>query len=568
VTNYCMLPRRDLGISVTRREKFASGMKNERESTEPEQEEQSLFATRALSNVHWLRRHPVLYFGHPLDTAGNVLSRSYVTTEINHLNMHVIVAGITQSGKSTTLQSVFGQAITLGVNPIQFNPSKSYETRRLMNLFDDVRYFTCGRDDIANLLFNLWTPPANVPLSKWVDRVVQAWTLWLPNDEIMSMHFEKIVYTMYERCGWVPKTNTIGRPILISDLIEALEEEETRLEYGDEVSSNVFGALVERIRSILRKHTIVGMFNTKSGITVFELLSHPTIIDMDALSHNEKILLMGILTAAICEYKLANPTQDLTNLLILEEAHYILGRHDANGEAYSGARLQAVSAFIEMVRVVGGTGLGVVIADQSPTSLVPEVMKIIVNMIIHALPDKADRELVGNHMRCTESQIDHIGGMRVGEAVVYLQHEGTPKNVMMFPLERFITDEIPQARVDDEGIREHMKKILKRSPEIEQSIPPHDHLQPVKKNKPKKNTDLSPEIKKRITEALASADFKTFWEEHLTVGDVTTLVSMIRRIMLKAGDGSPKSYLHAFERLVDVYCFDDNIHVFNAIAAI
>ncbi|MBN2230778.1 MAG: hypothetical protein JW779_14410, partial [Candidatus Thorarchaeota archaeon] len=299
VTNYCMLPRRDLGISVTRREKFASGMKNERESVDREQEQQPLFTTCVPSNVHWLKRRPVLYFGHPLDSAGNVLSRSYVTTEINHLNMHVIVAGITQSGKSTTLQSIFGQAFTLGVNPIQFNPSKSFETRRMMNLFDDVRYYTCGRDDIANLLFNLWTPPANVPLSKWVDRVVQAWTLWLPNDEIMSMHFEKIVYTMYERCGWVLKTNKVGRPILISDLIKALEEEETQLKYGDEVSSNVFGALVERIRSILRKHTIIGMFNTTSGITVSELLAHPTIIDMDALSHNEKILLMGILTAAI-----------------------------------------------------------------------------------------------------------------------------------------------------------------------------------------------------------------------------------------------------------------------------
>ena len=41
--------------------------------------------------------------------------------------MHCAVMGHTQSGKSTTLRSIFGQAVTLGVNPIMFNPVKSYE---------------------------------------------------------------------------------------------------------------------------------------------------------------------------------------------------------------------------------------------------------------------------------------------------------------------------------------------------------------------------------------------------------------------------------------------------------
>jgi hypothetical protein len=572
VINYCRLSRRDLGIRVTRREKFASGAQKEAESAEKEQVSQPLVTSLVPTNVQWLERQPVLYMGHPLDESGKVLTGSYVTAKVDHLKMHAFVAGNTQSGKSTTLYSLFGQAYSLGVNALLFSPSKSHETRKLLHLSDDIRYFTCGRDDIANLHYNPWNPPENVPLSKWVPRVVQAWTLWLPNDPVMSMHFEKVVYTMYERCGWNIKMDRKGRPILISDLIEALEAEEKRLSYGDEVSRNVFGALIERVRTILRKYALMSVFNTKTGITVAELMAHSTIVTMDPLPSDDKILLMGILTAAACEYKQANPTENISNLLILDEAHYILEDHAATGEAHAGAKVQAVSAFIEMIRIVGGTGLGVIIADQSPTSLVPEVMKIVVNMVIHALSYRSDRELVGSHTRCTNAQIDHIGGMGVGEAVVYFQHEATPRNVKILPLENFIIGDSLKAPVDDAAVQQHMKRIIRQYPELGQSEPaPEDIIdtkQAVKEEEdaPSVKIKLAPEIRARIDESVSNDDFKTFWTDHLARGDVTSLTSIIRKLTSKSGDGSSQSYLHMLQLVVDKYCTEENVHVFKAVA--
>jgi hypothetical protein len=582
VTNYCKLTRRDIGLSITKREKFSSGMKEPQETTAPTDSQVQKVTSVVATRVDWVKRVPAIYLGNPIDESGKILPKSYVTSDINFLKMHCAVMGHTQSGKSTTLHSIFGQTITLGANPIMFNPVKSYEARLMLHLFEDMRIFTCGRSDLFNLLFNLWNPPLNVPLSKWIDRVVQAWTLWLPNDPVISMHFEKVVYAMYKRCRWNIKTNRKGRPILITDLIETLEEEQKKLQYGEEVSSNIFGALVERIRLILRKHKLVSIFNTKTGITVDELLAHPTIIDMDALSKHDKTLLMGILTAAICEYKLANPSEELTNVLILDEAHYLLGKENASGEVYSGAQLQAISAFTEMLRVVGGTGLGVILADQSPTSLVPEVMKIAVNMIIHALPSKEDRELVGNYTRCTDSQIDHIGGMQPGEAVVYLQHEGTPKNVKMFQLERFIIGGISKEPVDDKMVAEHMKKIVQDHPELVDAEPiPEDidiHSQPPKTKQKVKTTSDSKEpqelfiekfpqeIKERISQAVSNATFKRYWEERLENEDVNTLTKLIYKISEKSGDGSFNSHLIVLNYLYQEYSCEGNQHVFEGIA--
>ncbi len=579
VTNYCKLTRRDIGLSITKREKFSSGMKETQETTEPRESQVQKVTSVVATKVDWIKRVPDIYLGHPIDESGKILPKSYVTCDTNFLKMHCVVMGHTQSGKSTTLRSIFGQTVTLGKNPIMFNPIKSYEARLMLHLFKDIRIFTCGRSDLFNLLFNLWNPPLNVPLSKWIDRVVQAWTLWLPNDPVISMHFEKVVYAMYKRCRWNIKTNRKGRPILITDLIETLEEEQKKLQYGEEVSSNIFGALVERIKLILRKHKLVSIFNTKTGITVAELLAHPTIIDMDALFKHDKTLLMGILTAAICEYKLANPSEELTNVLILDEAHYLLGKENASGEAYSGAQLQAINAFTEMLRVVGGTGLGVIIADQSPTSLVPEVMKIAVNMIIHALPSKEDRELVGNYTRCTNSQIDHIAGMQPGEAVVYLQHEGTPKNVKMFQLDRFVVGGISKDPVSDKVVAEHMKRIVKDHPELVDAVPISDEIdtqpEPIKnKSKSKSNTEnkhprelllerFPQNLQERIAAAVIHPTFKRFWEDHLEKEDVNTLSKLIHKISKKSGDGSYDSYLVVLHYLYQEYGCEDTKHVFD-----
>jgi len=560
VTVYTIISKKDADVRVTKREKFSSGTKEPVSTQEPKEEDPTRITSLVPSKVKWLKRIQSIFFGNPIDESGKILPKSFVTCIIDLFKMHYAVLGHTQSGKSTTIRSIFGQAVTLGVNPIMFNPTKSHETRLFIHLFEDTRIFTCGRSDLVSLLFNIWNPPKNVPLSKWVDRVVQAWTLWLPNDPVISMHFEKVVYTMYKKCGWDTANNSKGRPILITDLIEALEVEEQRLHYGDEVSSNVFGILVERIRSILRRYNLVGIFNTKTGITVSELLSHPTIIDMDALSGNDKVLLMGILTAAICEYKLSNPTKEVTNLLILEEAHYLLGGFDATGEAHSGVKLQAISAFVEMLRVVGGTGLGVIIADQSPTSLAPLVMKIVVNVIIHALLNDADRKLVGSHTRCTDAQIDHIGGMGVGEAIVYLQHEGEPKNVKMLTLDKFIQGELPDDFVSDDSLLQHMKTITAKRPHLLDSEPlPDDSGEQFQQ----KNEEAMDPIGSELLRIIKTPPIAKFVKEGLETKDYPALSKQIRLIATTHGDGSQETILRALKLLGQTYGNKENVDRFD-----
>jgi hypothetical protein len=572
-TTYFILSRKDVGIRVTKREKFSSGTRDAPEKTISDEDKLQILKSMGHSNVQWLEREPELYLGNPIDESGRVIPNVYVKIDIRQLNMHLGIFGATRMGKSTSVMSIVGQSITLGVNPLVLVPSKGYEWYWLLEIFPNLRIFTCGRSDLANLAINIWDPPHRVRLTKWIDRVVQVWTLWLPNDKVISMHIEDVIYTVYKNCGWNLETNAKGRPILLTDLVDALIEVGARLPYGDEVSRNIWGAMVSRVKSILRKPSLVKMYNTPSGITTSELLAHPTIIVMDDLSENDKILLIGILTAAVSEYKLANPSKEITNLLVLEEAHYLLSRTDLNGEVNSGVRQQAVTAFIQMIRLLGGPGLGVVLTDQSPSELVSQAIKIPVNMIIHALPDEADSAPAGKHARCTDSQIGHIGGMQVGEAVVYLQNEGEPKNVKMLPLERFILSDISKKPLGEDDVRIHMTKVFEKNKHLRTFEPlPDGIMEKLTQRDIGVQKDLFPNVsqknKMRISEIVRSSEFGTFCCENLAKGDDGVLAELFLDVSKKYGDGSYWCVLFVLDQALEFYGTSKNRDVFKEIARV
>jgi hypothetical protein len=560
-TVYCLLPRA-LEIKATKRERFSVGSSNtvddnlQRESIEPTQGVES---------------SSDFIIGNAIDERGIVNPHAYVKMSPDGLDMHIGVWGSTRMGKTTLILSLVGQAISKGINPIVMVPSKGFDYDMLMDLYPKVRVFTCGRADVANLVYNPWNPPEDVRLTKWVDRVVEVWTLWMPNDKVISMHVDDVVHKIYEICGWDLENNKRGRPILLKDVVKAVNLVCNSLTYGAEVNSNIKGALISRVKSILRKPSLVKMFNTKTGLTISQLMSHPTILRMDDLSESDKILVMGLLTAAVSEYKLANPAKQVTNLLVLEEAHYLLGRTDITGEANSAVRLQAIHALIEMLRVLGGTGLGVVLVDQLPSELVPKAVKIPVNTVVFALTHEEDKNLAGKRARCTDSQIEHISGMRVGEAVVFLQREGEPQNVMILPLSKIVPGMPAIGLTGEDAIRKHMQPVFEQHPELCSSEPlPSDIMERLTTSlpePPKRWFERIPlEIRKQIDSAVRSEKFEEYCGKKIADENIVALVKLIQKTSDVSGDESWISGLYVLDQMVKCYKTPDNQSVFDGIA--
>lgn len=558
VSAYFVLPKTDLGVRVTSRERFSSGTASPVKQLVPREAVERIECL-VRSSVRWKPRIQRIIYGNLLDENGEPIKDKYLGSAIDYYDGHMLVLGTTRMGKTWTSLSIIGQAIAQGINPLIVVPSKAYEWRMLMDIFPELRIFTAGAGDIALLTLNFWDPPPNVRLRKWVDRVVQVLTLWMPNDKVISMHVEDWVYTIYELCGWDIDAGRKGRPIMFEDIVEGVIEFGMNLNYDEEVNRNFYGALVARVKSLLRKPSLVEMFNTRTGVGIPDLLSKPTIIEMEHLSGNDRTLLMGMLTAAMSEYKLANPSDKVENLLVLEEAHYILGKSALNGEANSSARQQAVMNFVEMLRVLGGTGLGLMVIDQLPSGLADEVVKLPVNVILHRLKeDKETLEMIGSYVGCTDSQIVHIRGMQRGEAIISLEKEPEPKNVRILPLSFFIRDELKVARPSDTDVIAHMAGYYAEHPELLDHEPlPKDLLDQFTK----RARSIEEEEHGEFQRFFQLDDFETFCLQELGKGtdaSLKELAGLFHTLVDEHLDGRVSTVVRLVEAVLEEYAHDDS----------
>ncbi|MHA1287266.1 MAG: hypothetical protein ACTSPB_07670, partial [Candidatus Thorarchaeota archaeon] len=319
---YFTLPQCNLGLKVSRREEFATGSADITEMQGPQltpketpmqklirehQERRVGTSSPSLSEKQreGLWRFPLeelIFLGYTLRN-GEPQKMQPQGLVRRILASHVGIYGNTGSGKTTISVSLVAQAYRNHVILTIITPGNVGDWRVLKDLFPELRIFTAGNPDIAPLRYNMWDVPPGVPVGKYIDRLTDVHTAALPNDGVISMHFDDIFNTMYENCGWGRMGNVRGRSIVLADLYQAFQQVAmNHISYGEEMSRDFYGALDARLRSMFRNEILVDMLNTPKGFSIPELLAHPTIIETRDLSPEDRALLTGALTAGISEY--------------------------------------------------------------------------------------------------------------------------------------------------------------------------------------------------------------------------------------------------------------------------
>jgi len=477
---FLVLPRCDLGVRVTKRESFATAAGEIPREEEVEHKPPSVLETRYRndrkpdkSGLCWYHKDSIKHLtliGYSIRN-GKPVTVMPVGFLPKMLASHVGIYGNTGYGKTTTCVSIVAQAYRNDIVPVILVPDKVDDWRLLKDLYPEFRIFTAGNPEVAPLHINMWDVPPGVPVGKYIDSMIDVHTAALPNDGVISMHFDDVLNTMYENCGWSRMGNVRGRSILLSDLYEAVQEvADLHIKYGDEMKRDFYGALDARLRSMLRNDVIVDMYNSVKGLTIPELLKHPTIIEMRDLSPADRTLLTGILTVGISEYLTANPKKELSHLLVLEEAHHFLKRVGGSTTyAEPTSKQRAIDNIVEMLRTQRGKGLCLILVDQLPSSIAPEAVKLPSNVIIHTLTDIEERVLVGRQALCTDAQIKHIGGMAVGETVVRLMIDSVPRNVQVAQIEYLLTKPLHKKSWTDEMVKKAMNAVYDANPELRES---------------------------------------------------------------------------------------------------
>lgn len=360
-------------------------------------------------------------------------ARLAATFDREGLTKHGLIVGVPGSGKTTAMFSILYQLWSPSdeldrIPFIVLEPAKTeYRALKTIEPFtDDMLVFTLGDERISPFRFNPFEVPHGIPLESHVSRLnacfVGAFNLFDP----LPLLLDKAIRQTYEAKGWFDDSLG-GEPGLeaptMADLCQQADKIIKTSGYSEKLRDDFNAALFQRLDS-LRRGSKGRMLDTRQSIPFDLLMQRPVILELDALNEDEKALLMMFILTFVYEYAKANRRSGspLRHVLIVEEAHNLIGRGDQSGSEFrANPKEQAIRLFVRMLAEMRALGQCILIADQLPTALAPEAMKQTNLKVLMRMTAMDDRVEIGNTMDLEESHLKDVTHFRSGQAYVFLE---------------------------------------------------------------------------------------------------------------------------------------------------
>lgn len=368
---------------------------------------------------------------------------------------HTFIAGVTGSGKTTTCHRLLSEA---DMPFLVIEPAKT-EYRTLINseICKDVTVFTLGNEQVAPFRINPFELIEGEVISAHVDMIKATFTSAFPMEASMPQILEEAIYECYKKKGWNIDTNQNEKyeevdsfPIM-SDLLNEMKNVVDKKGFGKELKENYIGSLVSRL-SNLTVGSKGSMLNCEHS-TDFEYIAHHNVIlEMEELkSPEDKALFMGFILSRLsavikAEHK---KNSDFRHLTLIEEAHRLLSKVEYGD---SGSKKGAVETFTDLLAEVRKYGEGLIVVDQIPNKLAPEVLKNTNTKIIHKILAKDDKEAVGDTMLMDDKQKEYLSALTVGQAIIFSENTDKPVHVHIKAISN--TNE---EQIDDNVVKRHFE---------------------------------------------------------------------------------------------------------------
>ncbi|MBR0288819.1 MAG: ATP-binding protein, partial [Selenomonadaceae bacterium] len=375
-------------------------------------------------NVEKIPAEYALELGH-LVQSGEVKNIP-VSLDKRDFDKHAFISGVTGSGKTTTCQNIlagWGDAFLV------IEPAKT-EYRSLKAHCPDLLFFTPGLPDAAPFFLNPFELFPGEKISSRADMLKATFEASFVMEAAIPQILEAAIYRAYEEKGWHIGSNTWngGDPFsdgvyafpTMSDFVKATQDITREQGFGERLQDEYLGSIKARLESLL-----VGakgqMFNTSRSINFLSLVKRRVVIELEEIrSSSEKSLLMGfIMTNLLQAVKHWHSLQkDFRHITLIEEAHRLLSRY-VPGDNLN--KKQGVEVFTDMLAEVRKYGESLIIVDQIPDKMTPEILKNTNTKIIHKLFAQDDKDAVGNTMALNDEQKSFLSNLPPGRAVMFSQ---------------------------------------------------------------------------------------------------------------------------------------------------
>jgi uncharacterized protein len=387
---------------------------------------------------------------------GTVLDESLrpagtMTVSYETLNRHGFICGATGSGKSQTARTIL-QALSTGRRPIPWlviEPAKAEYNRMLSRIGRGGEVLAIRPGDLGAppVSVNPLEPEPGFPLQSHADFVRALFLAAFEADEPFPQVLSHALTECYAAAGWDLVTGELRDPIkpklrldepdcparqrypTLRELQATARRVVDEIGYGPEIAANVRGFIDVRIGS-LRLGTPGRFFEGGHPLDVGELLRHNVVVELETITNDQdKAFFIGTLLIRLVEHLRVNQhgrsAEELRHVLLIEEAHRLL-KNTAYGPAAA-----AVELFSSLLAEVRAYGEGVLVVEQTPSKIVPDVLKNTALKIMHRLPARDDRDAVGATMNLSELNSQNVVTFSPGQAAVSMDGDDRPLLLQM-----------------------------------------------------------------------------------------------------------------------------------------
>lgn len=264
------------------------------------------------------------------------------------LMTHVGIFGSSGYGKTNLSYNLIRQLSSNGVPVLIFDFSKkNYRDLCKTDIKDRVDVYTAG-SKVAPLRFNPLVPPAGISETQWAKEFSEIFdhSYWLlgGGQHIILKSLSRI----YE---------TNQKPVM-AELKKHIEESNA----STAREHNWIATSLRPLESLCMKET-GEMFALADGVKPSSFLEpgRVTVIEMDALSTNDRTFLIEIIMQWLRDWLIARGTrEELAGVIVLEEAHHVLNREKSK-------KIGAETVMDLVFREMRELGLGIIYLDQHPS---------------------------------------------------------------------------------------------------------------------------------------------------------------------------------------------------------
>lgn len=370
-----------------------------------------------------------------------VESQLPIALDADAFDKHMFVTGVTGSGKTTTCKNLLLQ----WDKPfLVIEPAKT-EYRALKEVCPDLLVFTPGRQEVGPFYINPFELFRDETITSRADMIKATLEASFDMEAAIPQIMETAVYRAYEEKGWDIRTNewlgADGEPRdafaggvyafpTLSDFWRAVEKVTLESGFGERLQAEYMGSLKARIDSLL-----VGakgmMLNNPRSLDFYDLVTRKVVIELEEIKNGaEKSLLMGFILTNLLQAVQAHHREDpgFRHITLVEEAHRLLSRY-VPGDSMN--KKQGVEVFADMLAEVRKYGESLIIVDQIPDKMTPEVLKNTNTKIVHKLFARDDKNTIGDTIALSDDQKEFLSKLPTGRAIVFSQGWGKAVQVQM-----------------------------------------------------------------------------------------------------------------------------------------